>query len=410
MANQKIFFSYSRVDGAAFAVRLATDLKKKGFDVWIDQEDIRAGLEWDTEIEKALKSCDCLLLLATEKSVISNNVLNEVYYVLEQHKKVVPLIFVDSKIPFRLNRLQHIDFTKDYDAALAQLVNELEGNTPDIIYTPDEKAPPTVPDKPFFAKNYRALVIAAGLAVVVATAFLIAGKNKSGASANTRADTTSLDTATGNPDSMNAIAYGDRGLTDVEPKSELPKGHLHSANTKANTTSLNTATGNTATGNSNNMTTIAYGDWNLTNVEPKSKLHEGYLHIEASGEKGTIIRGYMQFYYPDTKADASLTVFNAFVGCASCALSKEMSLKVEDIAIGSHTIKRAQADQANGKKAGDIILDAWSNKSIRGTADLQFVDKSNAVIKVRRRQPVELTDELKLEPFEYTFHFKKDDY
>src|SRR5688572_10559739 len=119
MTRQKIFFSYSRIDGSASALRLATDLKKKGFDVWIDQEDIRAGLEWDTEIEKALESCDYVLFLGTEKSVVSNNVLDEVYYALEQHKKVIPLIFVNSKIPFRLNRLQHIDFTKDYDAALA---------------------------------------------------------------------------------------------------------------------------------------------------------------------------------------------------------------------------------------------------------------------------------------------------
>ena len=45
MAKKKIFFSYSRADGSEFALRLAVDLKQKGFDVWIDQEDIRAGSE-----------------------------------------------------------------------------------------------------------------------------------------------------------------------------------------------------------------------------------------------------------------------------------------------------------------------------------------------------------------------------
>src|SRR4030095_557684 len=127
MTNQKIFFSYSRVDGAAFALKLAVDLKKKGFDVWIDQEDIRAGLDWDIEIGKALESCDCVLFLETEKSVVSNNVLDEVYYALDQNKKVIPLVYVDSRTPFRLNRLQHINFTKNYDTGLAQLVNELGG-------------------------------------------------------------------------------------------------------------------------------------------------------------------------------------------------------------------------------------------------------------------------------------------
>ena len=129
MEKQKIFFSYSRADGSAFALRLANDLKNKGFDVWIDQEDIRAGLDWDLEIEKALKSCDCVLFLETDKSVVSNNVLDEVYYALDQNKKVIPLVYVDSKTPFRLNRLQHIDFTKSYENGLNHLVNELEGNT-----------------------------------------------------------------------------------------------------------------------------------------------------------------------------------------------------------------------------------------------------------------------------------------
>ncbi|MGN6494553.1 MAG: toll/interleukin-1 receptor domain-containing protein [Agriterribacter sp.] len=126
MVVKKLFFSYSRVDGTAFAQKLALDLKKEGFDVWIDQEDIRAGSEWDMEIEKALESCDCLLFLESEKSVVSNNVLDEVYYALEQRKKVIPVIIHDSKTPYRLQRLQHVDFSKDYDKGLAQLIRELK--------------------------------------------------------------------------------------------------------------------------------------------------------------------------------------------------------------------------------------------------------------------------------------------
>lgn len=126
MGFKKIFFSYSRVDGSAFALRLARDLKDLGFDVWIDQEDIRAGSEWDVEIEHALETCDCLLFLESERSVSSNNVLDEVYYALEQKKRVIPVIVHDSKTPYRLQRLQHIDFSADYAAGLSQLVQELK--------------------------------------------------------------------------------------------------------------------------------------------------------------------------------------------------------------------------------------------------------------------------------------------
>jgi hypothetical protein len=356
MANQKIFFSYSRVDGSASAIRLATDLKKKGFDVWIDQEDIRPGLEWDTEIEKALETCDCLLFLATEKAVASNNVLDEVYYALEQKKKVIPVIFVSAKMPFRINRLQHIDFTKDYDAALAMLVNELEGNTPDITYKPELKEPTPALDKPFFARN-GALVIAACLAVLIAVAIVLVKRRNS----------TARD-----------VAGKEIALADTSASS--------------NPVSLNE---------------IADSDWTLTDVEPKAQSEQGYLQIEASGENSATIKGYMQFYYPESKAASSLIVFNGFVGCSSCVVNREMKLKVEDISVGSRTIKTAKEDQANGKKAGDTISDASATRSIYCTATLQLVDNSTAVVKVRQTQTIELTNELKLEPFVYSFHFKR---
>ena len=47
------FVSYARED-AAFALRLAADLKAHGAHVWIDQLDIRPGRQWDSEVEKAL--------------------------------------------------------------------------------------------------------------------------------------------------------------------------------------------------------------------------------------------------------------------------------------------------------------------------------------------------------------------
>src|SRR5690606_6868866 len=152
MALKKIFFSYSRADGSDFALRLALDLKKQGFSVWIDQQDIRAGSEWDLEIEKALETCDCLLFIETEKSVISNNVLDEVNYALEQDKKVIPLIVHDSKTPFRLQRLQHVDFTRDYNTGLAQLIRELKGSEISGFFQPEDRRVPQRRSSRFLAK------------------------------------------------------------------------------------------------------------------------------------------------------------------------------------------------------------------------------------------------------------------
>jgi hypothetical protein len=359
MANQKIFFSYSRLDGSRYALRLATDLKKKGYDVWIDQEDIRAGKEWDAEIEKGLENCDCLLFLATEKSVASTNVLDEVYYALEQRKKVIPLIFVNAKIPFRLNRLQHIDFTKDYDTGLIQLVNELEGTTPDITYT--EEKTPVAQSTSFLAKN-KALLIVACLAVLIAVGLVLSRKDKSDASAT--------------------------GKDSIATADVVPANSVEASAGRLNVGDIT-------------------GDWILADIEPKARSHRGQLQIGALPENKARIKAYMQFYYPESNAAASLVVFNGFVGCESCTLGQEMKLKVEDISVGTRTIKTAQKDQADGKKAGDTISDASATRSIYCTAVLQFADKDKAVIKVTQKQSVELTNELKLSPFVYTFLFKR---
>lgn len=126
MGYEKVFFSYSRVDGEQAALKLASDLRKLNANIWIDQLDIKAGTLWDEEIERALEGSDCILFIATPKSTSSNNVLNEVYFALEENKHVIPLIFGDCKIPFRLKRLQHIDFTTDYDYAFQRLIETLD--------------------------------------------------------------------------------------------------------------------------------------------------------------------------------------------------------------------------------------------------------------------------------------------
>lgn len=124
-AAQKIFFSYSRTDGQEHALKLANDLRGAGANVWIDQLDIELGKLWDLEVEKALNTADCVLFIATEKSTTSNNVLNEVYYALDENKKVIPVVFHDCRIPFQLRRLQRIDFTADYEAAFQRLLKAL---------------------------------------------------------------------------------------------------------------------------------------------------------------------------------------------------------------------------------------------------------------------------------------------
>lgn len=86
-----VFFSYSRTE-QTFAITLANELRKVGINVWIDQLDIEPGKEWDLEVEKALKRSGCVHFIASEASVSSKNVLDEVNYALKKRKKVIPII------------------------------------------------------------------------------------------------------------------------------------------------------------------------------------------------------------------------------------------------------------------------------------------------------------------------------
>ena len=110
MLTQKIFFSYSRLD-SAFALKLAQDIRDAGADIWIDQLDIQAGNHWDSAVEQALTTSVCVLVILTPASTSSTNVMDEVSFALESGKKIIPVLLEDCLPPFRLRRLQRIDFT-----------------------------------------------------------------------------------------------------------------------------------------------------------------------------------------------------------------------------------------------------------------------------------------------------------
>jgi hypothetical protein len=121
----KFFFSYARED-AAFALKLAKELRDTEANVWLDQLDIVAGQRWDEAVEEALRICQGVLVVLTPESVASNNVMDEVSYALEEHKLVVPVLHKPCAIPLRLRRLQYVDFTIDELKGVEALRKALE--------------------------------------------------------------------------------------------------------------------------------------------------------------------------------------------------------------------------------------------------------------------------------------------
>lgn len=121
----RLFFSYSR-DDTDFVLGLAKDLRHAGVNLWLDQLDIVPGERWDQAIEQALKASSSLLVVFSPDSVASQNVMDEVSFALEENKKVVPVLYRQCEVPFRLRRLQHVDFTGDYNIAFAKLLTAMQ--------------------------------------------------------------------------------------------------------------------------------------------------------------------------------------------------------------------------------------------------------------------------------------------
>jgi len=115
--SPKTFISYTRKD-SEFALRIAKDLKEAGHEIWIDQLDITAGKRWDVEIEEALSHCNNLLVILSANAVISNNVLDEISYYIEEGKVIIPIIKEECKIPFRIRRVQYVNFKSNYNEGL----------------------------------------------------------------------------------------------------------------------------------------------------------------------------------------------------------------------------------------------------------------------------------------------------
>ncbi|HEY4677477.1 MAG TPA: toll/interleukin-1 receptor domain-containing protein, partial [Candidatus Angelobacter sp.] len=138
--RQKTFFSYARED-SAFVLRLVKELRATGADVWLDQLDIGPGKHWDAEVEKALRECPLHVTVLSTAAVNSPNVMDEVSFALEESKEIIPLLHKDCMVPFRLRRLQWVDFRTDYASGFKAL-----GEVLGIKKAPSATAPaPTQP-------------------------------------------------------------------------------------------------------------------------------------------------------------------------------------------------------------------------------------------------------------------------
>ena len=124
------FLSYSRSD-EAFALRLARDLRAQGIRLWVDRLDIRPSEHWDRAVERAVSECRGIVVVLSPRSVVSDNVADEISFAIDGGKSVLPVMIEKCNLPLRIARKQVVDATANYQKALDQCVAELRrGNEP----------------------------------------------------------------------------------------------------------------------------------------------------------------------------------------------------------------------------------------------------------------------------------------
>lgn len=123
------FLSYSRRNTRYISL-VKRMLEFHRISTWVDTNDIRAGANYKVELDRAINSAECLLVLITEDVARSQWVAREItsFRAARPDARIIPLLFadVDPELLFEgLGDYQAISFVEDLDAGFAALIGEL---------------------------------------------------------------------------------------------------------------------------------------------------------------------------------------------------------------------------------------------------------------------------------------------
>ncbi len=85
-----VFISYSK-QNKDYARQLVSKLRDEGFDVWIDDRELRASVDWWQSIVLALRACGAFIVIMTPESDNSDWVQREITLAMKYDKPIFPL-------------------------------------------------------------------------------------------------------------------------------------------------------------------------------------------------------------------------------------------------------------------------------------------------------------------------------
>ncbi len=119
-----VFISHSNQNNDE-TMLIVNSLKRAGFDVWVDYENIRGGADWLCEIQAGIERCDAVVAIVSKASLGSVWVERECLYAFQLQKPLFTALLDDLRLPLHLINIQYCDFREDFAAGARQLAQAL---------------------------------------------------------------------------------------------------------------------------------------------------------------------------------------------------------------------------------------------------------------------------------------------
>ena len=121
----KVFISHSNQDHES-TLFVIDSLRRAGFDVWVDFENIRGGDDWLCEIQAGITRCDAVVTILSQASTQSVWVERECLFAFQLKKPLLTALVADVLIPLHLINIQYCDFREQASSGMVKLVESLE--------------------------------------------------------------------------------------------------------------------------------------------------------------------------------------------------------------------------------------------------------------------------------------------
>jgi hypothetical protein len=123
-----VFISHASQDQDV-ALQLGQRLEADGFDPWQYEDRLLPGMDWNLEIQKAMRASDAILVCFSSLSVRKEGYIQREYKKALDYRDekpegaiyVIPVRLDDCDMPFEFQQIQYVDYPDGYGKIVAAL-------------------------------------------------------------------------------------------------------------------------------------------------------------------------------------------------------------------------------------------------------------------------------------------------